>query len=58
MWREPGLGGEAISEAGPGVDVRGLLGLRGPVQPEVERSFAQMLGGFHRFLRYLETKVH
>lgn len=58
MWRRPGPGGEASSEAGPSVDVRGVLGLAGPVPLEVEGSFAQMLGGFHRFLRYLEAKVH
>lgn len=59
MWR-PGAGatGDGVSEGGVSLDVRGLLGLAGPVQPEVERSFAQMLGGFHRFLRYLEAKVH
>jgi transcriptional regulator with XRE-family HTH domain len=57
MWRraEPA---DLGAEPGEGVDVRGLLGLSAPVAAEVERSFSQMLSGFHRFLRYLEAKVH
>ena len=56
MWR-PGESGDG-AEAADGLDVRALLGLGRPVHPEVERSFSQMLGGFHRFLRYLEGQVH
>ena len=56
MWRPSEAG--AGAEAGESLDVRSLLGLGRPVHPEVERSFSQMLGGFHRFLRYLEAQVH
>ena len=30
-----------------------VLGVRGPIPPEIEASLGQMLDGFHRFLRHL-----
>ncbi len=38
---------------GPPVEVERLLGLRRRLEPEEERSVAQMLDGFHSLLRYL-----
>jgi transcriptional regulator with XRE-family HTH domain len=51
-----------VREARPGslgerdVDVRGLLGLSGPLPPEREEAFRQMLQGFHLFLRHLHQE--
>jgi len=42
--------------AGPPLDVERLLGLRRRLDPEEERSVAQMLDGFHGLLRYLLLK--
>ena len=42
--------------AGPPLDVERLLGLRRRLNPEEERSVAQMLDGFHGLLRYMLLK--
>jgi transcriptional regulator with XRE-family HTH domain len=42
--------------AGPPLDVERLLGLRRRLEPEEERSVAQMLDGFHGLLRYMLVK--
>lgn len=49
----PGAG-----EVGGGETTRQALGRLGPLPPEEERAFAQMLDGFHRFLHYLHDQLN
>lgn len=41
----------------PEVDVYRLLGLDHPLPPEEERAFTEMLGGFHRLIRFLHAEL-
>jgi transcriptional regulator with XRE-family HTH domain len=43
--------------AGPRVDVSAVLGLDHPLPPAEEAAFAEMLGGFHRLLRYMHRSL-
>ncbi|HSK79188.1 MAG TPA: helix-turn-helix transcriptional regulator [Thermoanaerobaculia bacterium] len=51
-------GGPGAGEAGGGEKTRQALGRLGPLPPEEERAFGQMLDGFHRFLRYLHDQLN
>lgn len=53
---DPGNGPDA--GAGGGERTRQALGRLGPLPPEEERAFGQMLDGFHRFLRYLHDQLN
>jgi transcriptional regulator with XRE-family HTH domain len=50
--RGGGLGGAGGGEIAEPVDVRGVLGLSGPLPPSEEEALTEMLEGFHRLLRY------
>jgi transcriptional regulator with XRE-family HTH domain len=51
-------GAERPRPGGEGrADVQRVLGRRGPIPPEEERAMADMLYGFHRFLRYLHQNL-
>jgi transcriptional regulator with XRE-family HTH domain len=55
-------GGEEISAAETGraegrAEVQRLLGHGAPLPPEEERALAEMLEGFHLFLRYLHGSL-
>lgn len=43
----------SVDSEEPLYNLRGILGVAGPIEPEVEASLGQMLEGFHRFLRHL-----
>ncbi len=49
----PGVDG---SLADPAVDVYRILGVDRTLPPEEERAFREMLGGFHRLIRFLHSR--
>ncbi len=42
-----------MAGSGTSRDLHEILGVAGPIAPEIEASLGQMLEGFHRFLRHL-----
>lgn len=38
-------------------DLHRILGVRGSIPPEEEQAFRQMLGGFHRLLRFMHGRL-
>lgn len=58
----PGWSGfrrEAVEtgEAGGELDVYRVLGIDQPLHPQQEQAFNDMIGGFHRFMRFLHETV-
>jgi HTH-type transcriptional regulator / antitoxin HipB len=47
--------GEPFSDEGSEVNVYRVLGLNRPLAPQAEAALAEMLGGFHKWLRYLHS---
>jgi transcriptional regulator with XRE-family HTH domain len=44
-------------EAGGELDVYRVLGIDQPLHPQQEQAFNDMIGGFHRFMRFLHETV-
>jgi len=52
--RDPGRGGRRDSDLddGPEVNIYRVLGINRPLPPQAEDALTEMLGGFHKWLRY------
>jgi DNA-binding XRE family transcriptional regulator len=53
---EPGKGtGEPVSAADGGDNLYSILQIDGPLPAEMEQAMSEMLGGFHKLLRYMHS---
>ena len=54
--RREALEGEVV-DTGGNLDVYRVLGIDQPLHPQQEQAFNDMIGGFHRFMRFLHETV-
>jgi transcriptional regulator with XRE-family HTH domain len=53
-WRVPGMAGEG-APSGPGLYE--ILGAEEPLPQQEEQAMSEMLGGFHKLLRYMHGRI-
>jgi transcriptional regulator with XRE-family HTH domain len=55
-WRSAGPAGSGAARTAP-PSLYQILGCEEPLPPEEEQAMAEMLGGFHRLLRYMHDRM-